>query len=64
MRVDPWRTLAHDGARRQEVRSICTGWVIDYRYASWGEWLTLIATVEAINDWNANGRPHATSPPT
>lgn len=51
VRVDPWRTLAHDGSRRAEVRSICSGLVIDFRYASWGEWLAFIDMIAAINDW-------------
>lgn len=44
---DPWRMLARDGARRQEVRTITSEVLIDYGEASWGEWVTLGWLAEA-----------------
>jgi len=57
-RVDPWRTLAHDGSRRAEVRQICAeidraGALVDARYWSWREYLTLEAVAVAIGAMDA-----------
>lgn len=37
------RSLKKDGARRAELRRICSEPLIDYAGASWGEWVTLAA---------------------
>lgn len=42
-----WRSLAKDGARRAEIRRICSEPLIDYSGASWGEWFALAAVAEA-----------------
>ena len=44
--LDPWRSLAKDGARRAEVRRICSEPLIDYSGASWGEWEALALVAE------------------
>lgn len=44
--LDPWRSLVKDGARRAEVRRICSEPLIDYSGASWGEWEALAMVAE------------------
>lgn len=44
---DPWRLLAHDGARRAVVRQLTRELLVDYSGASWGEWVTLGLVAEA-----------------
>ena len=46
--LDPWRTLAKDGALRAELRTMVAPCpLIDYSGASWGEWDTLAQVAAA-----------------
>ena len=55
-----YRSLAKDGARRAEVRRICSEPLIDYSGASWGEWWALAAVAEecAALVIDAESRPY------